>query len=137
MNERLPKFKSEKLFAEISDCARGLTYISETDAAIEPVSFGRAASVDVRKIVAGDSEKTRIQEISFEDFFRRPAETHDWFRDDEKLRARRFAKLRDLLKYNLHDLKVFRIGDIQIEIFVVGVDADNNLTGIKTKAVET
>jgi hypothetical protein len=42
-----------------------------------------------------------------------------------------------LLEENLADLTVFRIGSIRIDIYVVGLDADGNLAGIKTKAVET
>ncbi len=38
---------------------------------------------------------------------------------------------------NLRDLKVFKIGKIQIDVYVVGLDAEDNLLGIETKAVET
>jgi hypothetical protein len=41
------------------------------------------------------------------------------------------------LKENLRDLKVYRIGRIEIDIYVIGIDSQNNLMGIKTKAVET
>ncbi len=38
---------------------------------------------------------------------------------------------------NLRNLKVFKVGKIQLDIYVVGLDAENRLLGIKTKAVET
>ncbi len=44
---------------------------------------------------------------------------------------------KNLLEANLRDLRVFKIGEIQIDIYVVGLDVENNLTGIQTKAVET
>jgi hypothetical protein len=45
--------------------------------------------------------------------------------------------LQKLLEENLEDLIVLRTGRIQIDIYVVGLDAAGNLAGIQTKAVET
>jgi len=45
--------------------------------------------------------------------------------------------LKILLEKKLKELKVFKIGKIQLDIYVVGLDAESNLTGIQTKAVET
>ncbi len=43
----------------------------------------------------------------------------------------------ELLENNLKGLKVFKIGKIQLDVYVVGIDAEGKLTGIKTNAVET
>jgi hypothetical protein len=64
-------------------------------------------------------------------------EIQDWFGDEEKETAQKFARLRELLEKNLRDLKVFKVGKIQLDVYVVGLDAESKLTGIKTKAVET
>jgi len=34
-------------------------------------------------------------------------------------------------------VKVFKIGDVQIDIYVVGIGSNGNLAGVVTKAVET
>ena len=75
--------------------------------------------------------------MNAEQFFARLTTENDWFGEKEKETARRFSALQKLLDENLRDLTVSKIGHIQLEIFVVGLDADNNLIGIKTKAVET
>ena len=61
----------------------------------------------------------------------------DWYGAEEKHNAERFARLQNLLEENLRDLKVFKIGRIEIDVYVVGLDQNNELIGIKTKAVET
>ena len=133
MNERLPKFKGNNLLAEIEKFTADLTYISETDAPVEPYSGDKAEAVEIQELT---TEK-RYEEISVRDFFTRLTTKRDWFGAKEKERACRFAELEKLLEENLRDLKVFKSGRIQIDIFVVGLHADNKLIGVKTKAVET
>jgi len=133
MNEWLPKFKSENLRAKIAEISQGLTYISETDAAIEPLDDIAAINYLFEK----DTHEKDVKEISFDEFFRRLTEQRDWYGRKEKEKAESFAELKKLLEENLRGPRVFKVGRIQIDIYVVGLDADNNFVGIKTKAVET
>jgi len=134
MNERLPKFKGKKLLAEIAKSTQGLIYISETDAQVEPFN---AANVDVKNIIDLIPDDGLSETREPREFFSRLTTVKDWFGAREKQRAKRFAALERLLTENLRDLTVVRVGRIQIDIYVVGLDDDNNLVGIKTKAVET
>jgi hypothetical protein len=137
MNERLPKFKCENLLTEIKKSTAGLTYISETDAAVETYNGGHVDSVNISHFVPNKTGSGKYEQISPERFFERLTTERDWYGPREKEIARRFAELEKLLRENLSDLTVFRIGRIQIDIYVVGLDAEDNLIGIKTKAVET
>ena len=78
-----------------------------------------------------------VEERDFAGFFIRLTEIQDWFGDEEKEMAQKFTGLRQILENNLRDLKVFKVGKIQLDIYVVGLDAENKLTGIRTKAIET
>jgi hypothetical protein len=137
MNEWLPKFKNEKLLAQIVEHTKGLTYISETDSAIEPYSGERTGTVSVSDLISGETDAIKYEKLSPENFFDRLIVDRDWFGPKEKENAQRFAQLQKLLQENLRDLTVFKIGYIRLDVYVVGLDADNNLIGIKTKAVET
>jgi hypothetical protein len=134
MNERLPKFKGEKLLAEIEKSTDGLTYISETDAAVEPIYVDRD---EVEKFLDSIGKDEKSETLDPAVFFDRLTTNKDWFGPNEIARAKKFAQLEEILRSNLHDLKVIRVGHIRIDIYVVGSDADGNLAGIKTKAVET
>ena len=50
---------------------------------------------------------------------------------------KKFLELQKLLEENLRDLKVYKIGRICLAIYVVGIDRDGTLSGVKTEAVET
>ena len=54
-------------------------------------------------------------------------------RPTRPLRKRKLVHFIDLMK----DLKVFKVGQIELDIYVVGLDSQGVLTGITTKAVET
>jgi hypothetical protein len=134
MNERLSKFKGEKLLAEIEKSTDGLTYISETDAKVEAIFVDRDNAEKFLDSITNDDKSDPLDQSSF---FDRITTNKEWFGPDETLRAKRFSLLDEILRANLHDLKLIRVGRVRIEIYVVGFDADGNLAGIKTKAVET
>jgi hypothetical protein len=123
----------------IKKIASGLYYMSETDAEILPFTGKKAQAVSSQEILkqSGSNLNSVIEEKDFIQFFDRLTQMQDWFGDEEKAAAANFNELKNLLEKNLKDLKYFKIGRIQIDIYVVGLDAENILTGIKTKAVET
>jgi hypothetical protein len=136
MNEWLPKFKGENLLAEIRKSTDGLNYVSETDAPVEPFSGGHVDAVDIAKLIE-NTGAMKHEKLSPKKFFDRLTTVNDWFGPEQTDTARRFSELEKLLEENLSELTVFKIGRIQIDLYVVGYDADKNLIGVKTKAVET
>ncbi len=128
-----------KLAKQIKKTVEGLYYISETDAEILPFVGKKAGTVTSEEILkqTEGTAKTPVEERDFTEFFVRLTEMQDWFGDEEKATAEKFAALKDLLEKNLSNLKVFKIGNINLDIYIVGLDANNTLMGIKTKAVET
>jgi Nuclease A inhibitor-like protein len=138
--------KSEKMNSKETDfpsqltkLTKGLYYISETDAEISPFTGEKAPAVTVEEIKnqINGADSSQIEEKDSTEFFTRLTKIQDWFGEEEKATAQQFSELKNLLEKNLKDLKVFKVGTIQIDIYVVGLDAESNLMGIKTKAVET
>jgi hypothetical protein len=127
------------LAEQIKEAAASLYYVSETDAEILPF-VGEAAKViskeEILSQVKGAADSP-VEVRNFTEFFARLTEIQDWFGDEEKETARKFAHLKQLLEKNLRDLIVFKVGKIQLDIYVVGLNTENKLAGIKTKAVET
>lgn len=130
---------SADLIAQITDAAEGLFYISETDAEILPFAGASAEKVDREEILKQTKKmnETEIEERSFSDFFARLIEIQDWFGEEETENAKKFSRLKEVLENNIRDLKVFKIGKVELDIYVVGLDAENTFLGIQTKAVET
>lgn len=129
--------RPETLAERIEKAARGLYYISETDAEIAAFVGEKASVADAETLLRQIKSIEPVEERDFEDFFRRLTEMREWFGEEETRNANKFNDLKHLLEENLRELKVFKVGKIEIDVFVVGLDKENVLTGIHTKAVET
>ncbi len=133
------KSKENEVFRLIKEATKGLYYVSETDAKLEPFIGGKVDALTREEFLKhfGVGEKEKVEERDFEKFFERLVKVQDWYGEHEREMARKYEKLQKVMKENLRDLKVFRIGRVEIDIYVVGVDSQGNLMGFKTKAVET
>lgn len=138
--------KSNKLISEKNDlienikkAVENLTFMSETDAEIQPFAGTFAAGVTKEEILrqTRHSADETVQERNFAEFFENLTKTQDWFGEEETAAAEKFVILKNLLEKNLKDLKVFKIGRIEKEIYFVGLDSEGKLVGAKTVAVET
>ncbi len=124
--------------AAIETACEGLTYVSETDAPL--AVFTSPAGLEGRDAIlqhAGAKADTPVREIPFAAWFAQLTAEKDWFGDAEKGRAKKFLQLQKLLEEGLTDLKVYRVGTVQIDIYIVGESTDGRIIGVKTHAVET
>ncbi|GEM_PF-993489 len=80
---------------------------------------------------------TKIEEITIEKFFDRVTKTEDWYGDEENAIVQKFLDLKSAVETNLHDIKVFRVGETEIDVYLVGADSEGNFAGLKTTVVET
>lgn len=133
------KVEKNDLSDKIKKITKNLYYTSETDAKIMPFRGEKAEAVTASEIINQTkcAEDSPIEEIDFCKFFAPLTAMQDWYGDEEKASAKKYAELKDLLEKNLRDLKVFKLGKIQLDVYAVGLDAENYLAGIKTRAVET
>jgi hypothetical protein len=110
----------------------GLLYPSETDAPIETFQWGAAgASVSVDRIraLAGHQPDAPIEEEGLDEFLAP-------LLADRSLEGRG-RKLKETLERSLADIRIFRIGRISIDVFVVGKTKGGEWAGVKTRVVET
>jgi hypothetical protein len=134
----LPEPRNE-LAEKIKRASEGLWYLSETDAEILPFSGRPASGVTRENLLTqiGRPVETPVEERDFAELFDRLTSPQSWFGEEERAAAERFAELRNLLQKNLRDLRVFKVGKIELDVYIIGLDEKGNLTGIRTKAVET
>jgi hypothetical protein len=105
----------------IKDAVEGLVYTSEGDFPIVPVIFKHFNGVKTVTKAAGRRMGTKAQIVTDEHFFA----------------AKGLDGLRKVLEQELSDITVYRIGEIQIDVFVIGSLADGTYAGVKTKLIET
>ncbi len=131
--------KTETALA-LAKASSGLLMPSETDAPFEPIAWGpTSGALDeaaVRKL-AGAPSGAPVETTTLDDLFRDAAQPKTWQDAQEKAQAKRFQDLAHLLKSSLTDLRVYRVGETNIEVFIVGKDARGHWSGLKTQVVET
>lgn len=51
--------------------------------------------------------------------------------------AAKFLQLSETLKQELQNISVYRVGDVQVDVLILGNTASGNVAGLKTRLIET
>jgi hypothetical protein len=78
-----------------------------------------------------------VKVLAVDDFFAGATEDQDWFGDEERAIAARYRELVALLKQHLSDLTVYQVGEVTLDVYVVGRTPEGELLGLATQASET
>ncbi len=139
-NSKSQKNSKTYLKEQIDLLVADLRYPSESDEKIEFFEIldtvAEISTENFKKII-DKSEETAIQTMDLELFFEPLTRTEEWFTDEEAQWAEDSLKLKTVLKKKLHDLQVFRVGETEIEVFVIGKTEAGEWIGIKTLLIET
>ena len=60
----------------------------------------------------------------------------EWHDEFQRKNVPRFQSLINCINTNLNNVKVFRVGTINIDVYIIG-SVENGLAGFKTKLIET
>jgi hypothetical protein len=75
--------------------------------------------------------------LAVDDFFAIATQEEDWHDEEERETVQRFQNKVSVLKQNLWQLQVYRVGNTNIDAYIVGVTPSGDWTGLSTKLVET
>lgn len=121
----------------IQKAADGLLFMSESDHPFEIVQFTLDASTVEQQLQVIAQKELRVEQQSLEYFFRNAIKEYPDANEPQKQTARRFKALQELLKSELKGVQVYRIGEIQIDAFIIGQLKDGTYGGLRTKLIET
>lgn len=128
----------EELLEGLKEAVRGLLFMSESDYPFTLVRWEvEAITEDFLREQAGKESDAPVTSQSVEYFFRIAVSEPDWKGKEALAVAKRYQALLRFLKENLTDLKAYRVGEIEIEAFVVGLSPARNWLGISTRLIET
>ena len=131
----------DEILAEIGRAAEGLLFMSEADYPLEPLRLEEAGGEEPSRgrlrELAGRPEDAPVEVVTPEHFFRAAVAEPSWKQGEELAAARRFQNLLRVLKAELSDLRVYRVGEIQIAVYVLGKSPSGSWLGLSTRAVET
>jgi hypothetical protein len=130
----------EQVLLELEQAASGLLFMSESDYPFETVRWEALAEVTPEHLRAatGSAPEATVATESVADFFRVASSEADWKSAGEIATARRYQTLARVLLENLADVRVYRIGEVNIPVLIVGRNASTgNWLGLSTRVVET
>jgi hypothetical protein len=117
----------EKLHQLIID----LLWISESDYPWEIFFEENSEQISILSI------DSLVEILTVEDFFTPAIAEYDWQNEEERTMVKKYQNLLSFLQENLTDLKVYRWGEVEISIYIIGKTIANNFLGLVTKAIET
>ena len=131
--------RRKEFLDKLSESVKGLIFVSEIDSDYQIFHGRKATSVDSESLFKQLKimKSGYIEKIEFANFFAPLIEFKDWYREEERKMTEKNIKLKEILEENLYDLKVYKIGKTKIDIYIVGLDEQDNLCGVKTCAIET
>ncbi|MBD2700286.1 nuclease A inhibitor family protein [Spirosoma sp. BT702] len=126
---------------KINPLLSNLLYPSESDEPVETVTcyLKQEEPLTVSQIKDWQMfpPEIYVEEIAEADFWEPVIIDQEWYGDEEKARTEKFQQLKQALETDLSVRQVFRVGDSEIEVYLLGRLIDGTRAGIKTKVIET
>lgn len=131
-----PKPARSPLSSELKRLTDGLSYMSESDYPLKPLFIEGGGR---KSLKASDlpGAKKPVKQVDFDSFFGTPTAEQDWHDAEEKQSVKRYQELVAYLKGNLDDIKVYKAGKVEMDVYIVGRTKDGDFAGVTTKVVET
>jgi hypothetical protein len=133
--------KTSELIAELEQATKGLLVQSESDYPVAPFSMeakgARQISAPFLMESMGLASDLPVEEVTMDEFFHLAVTDEDWHGPKQREKVQRFRRLVQTLKENLSDIIVYRIGEVEIDVFVVGKTEQGDFAGVSTRVVET
>jgi hypothetical protein len=129
----------EQILEELERGSAGLSFMSESDYPFEVVRWDSVNEITRPYLrgLTGESADAPVEVESLEVFFGPAVAEADWKGAAELETAKRYQALMRLLKDNLEDVKVYKVGSINIPVYIIGRSLAGSWLGLSTRVVET
>jgi hypothetical protein len=129
----------EQLLAKLEQAVAGLLYMSEDDYPFQIVCWKNLPEVTPQFLrhIAKQSADAFVETETLERFMGFAATEQEWHTPTDRATAQKYQRLLKLLKENLEGLQVYRIGERNIAVYLVGRAAQGNWIGLSTRVLET
>lgn len=114
----------EEILAELKETSAGLFVMSESDYPFEIIQWDGHTSItpDYLRGISGVPGDSPVEKTGIDDFFNVSG---------------KFPNLVKLLNVSLADLAVYKVGTINIPVYIVGRSPEGNWLGLSTRLVQT
>jgi hypothetical protein len=132
-----------QLYNSLQEATADLYYISESDYPVEAVHYSKGDYQQAPSLHAFLLQQAELpadspeNPIEVEAFFAPLTEPQDWYGEEEEADRQRYLQIQNLLQEHLSEIAVYRFGEVEKTIYIVGKTAEGDLCGVRTKAIET
>jgi hypothetical protein len=127
----------DALLDELRRRTEGLLLPSEGDAPITVALLEQAPSPEALRVASGAAGDASVEELPLAALFSDLERTHPSQDEQEAAEARRFQELHTLLRERLQEARVYRVGAVEITVWVVGRDEQGRWVGLRSQVTET
>ena len=130
---------TDSIADQLQQASKGLLFLSESDAPFEVIHWPAQGELTPPKLLqlTGHPPDAPVELRTVDDFFAIATQEEDWHDEEEREIVKRFQHLVSVLKQNLSNIQVYRVGSIEIDAYIVGVTPSGNWMGLSTQLVET
>jgi hypothetical protein len=122
--------------SNLEQAADGLLMMSESD---YPFEYFATDDTEINEALllklAGKPQGTLIEKTTIEQLFRNMADPNSPSVKPET--SARFREFMESLKNELTDITVYRVGEIQVHVFIIGINLQGTVSGMRTLLIET
>ncbi|WP_310484595.1 nuclease A inhibitor family protein [Chamaesiphon sp. VAR_48_metabat_403] len=127
-----------EILALFTQVTTDLLWSSESDYPFEIVTWERGEDLDPTALFNKLAKSNdAIETITLADFFAPALKVEGWYESDELALVNRYTDLFHAIESNLSDVKVFRVGEVEIAIYIIGKTFSGDIIGLRTDVVET
>ena len=121
---------------KLENAAGGLLMMSESDYPFEYINTSERQLSDALVLkLAQQPQGTSVTQTTIEHLLRNMTDPASG--SVNLATAQRFQQLMATLKQELSHLTVYRVGDVQVAVFILGLAADGTVAGMRTMLIET
>jgi hypothetical protein len=129
------------IITALEQASKGLLFKSESDYPLEPFLWERKADAKLTPqdllALKGYPPNTPVKTLTLARFFQPATKEEAWHNAEERKTVKQFQELVKTLQQHLSGITVFKVGNITMDIYIVGKTKTGDLAGLATKVVET
>jgi hypothetical protein len=141
MTENAGQTEEQGLRERLEAAAEGLLFISESESPFEyeelPGDAPAELTPDAVRAALGEPEGTPVAELTLDRFLAGHIEEADPADPVAQEQVTRFQALKQAVTEGLADVRVFRVGDVQVRYHALGRTPDGKIAGLAASALET
>ncbi len=128
----------QELINQLSQASAGLLWLSESDYPFEIVYLDHVNDLKSKLLELTDCDsEERIEIREFDRFFQRVTDEEDCDDEEEMAECKRYQALVKLLQTHLTEIKVYRVGSCEVNVYILGKTTKNAIAGLSTISIET